>query len=81
MRPLELLASSLMPLVNPLLSGKYVAYRGIPARTVGAAMLGATRSGRRGVQRYTWPGIEALARLTAACARTAASRRPPARAR
>jgi uncharacterized protein YbjT (DUF2867 family) len=65
MRPLELAARLLMPLVNPLLLGRYAAWRGIPARTVAAAMLGATRSGRRGLQRYTWTGIEALARLTA----------------
>lgn len=65
MRPLELGARLLMPLVNPLLLGRYAAWRGIPARTVAAAMLGAMRSGRRGVQRYTWTGIEALAHLTA----------------
>jgi uncharacterized protein YbjT (DUF2867 family) len=64
MRPLELLAMGLMPLVNPLLGGKYQSYRGIPARTMGKAMLGATRSGRRGVQRYTYAGIEGLARLS-----------------
>jgi uncharacterized protein YbjT (DUF2867 family) len=64
MRPLELLARALMPLANPLLHGKYLPYRGISAATVGAAMLGATRSGRRGVQRYTYEGIQALARLT-----------------
>jgi hypothetical protein len=63
MRALELTASAVMPLLNPLLAGKYMPYRGIAARTVGAAMLGAIRSGRRGVQRYTWEGIEALARL------------------
>lgn len=76
MRPLELLAGALMPLVNPLLGGKYANYRGISARTVGAAMLGATRSGRRGVQRYTYPGIEALARLSPARARV----QPPPKA-
>jgi uncharacterized protein YbjT (DUF2867 family) len=81
MRPLELLASTLMPAVNPLLSGKYVNYRGIPARTVGAAMLGATRSGRRGVQRYTYAGIEALARLTFTRARVLPQPKAPARAR
>jgi|SRR5579863_533203 len=64
MRPLEFLATALLPLVNPLLHGKYLPYRGISAATVGAAMLGATRSGRRGVQRYTYEGIRALARLT-----------------
>jgi len=65
MRPLELAARLLMPLVNPLLLGRYAAWRGVPARTVAAAMLGATRSGRRGLQRYTWTGIEALSRLAA----------------
>lgn len=70
MRPLELLGLTLMPLVNPLLGGKYAAYRGISVTTVAQAMLGATRSGRRGVQRYTHTGIEALARATFA--------RPPA---
>jgi uncharacterized protein YbjT (DUF2867 family) len=64
MRPLEFLASALMPLAAPLLRGKYGPYRAIAARTVAAAMLGATRSGRRGVQRYTYDGIQALARLT-----------------
>ena len=70
-----------MPLVNPLLAGKYAVYRGIAARTLGAAMLGATRSGRRGVQRYTHDGIEALARLSAARARAPAQPKAPARAR
>ncbi len=64
MRPLELLACTFMPLVNPLLGGSYAAYRGISATTVGKAMLGASRSGRRGVQRYTYAGIEALSRAT-----------------
>jgi len=65
LRPLELVARMLAPLVNPLLRGRYSAYRALAARTVGAAMLGATRSGRRGVQRYTFSGITALARLSA----------------
>ena len=75
MRPLELVGLTLMPLVNPLLGGKYAAYRGISATTVGKAMLGATRSGRRGVQRYTYAGIEALSRTT-----FARPRPPPAKA-
>jgi uncharacterized protein YbjT (DUF2867 family) len=80
MRPLELAARALMPLLNPLLHGKYLPYRGISARTVGAAMLGATRSGRRGVQRYTHEGIAALSRL-APRARAPAPAKAPARAR
>jgi uncharacterized protein YbjT (DUF2867 family) len=63
MRPLELMARGVMPLLNPLLRGKYLPYRAIAARTVGAAMLGAVRSGRRGVQRYTYEGIQSLARF------------------
>jgi uncharacterized protein YbjT (DUF2867 family) len=62
LRPLELAASIAMPLVNPFLIGKREPYRAIPGRTVAAAMLGATRSGRRGVQRYTYSGIQALTR-------------------
>jgi uncharacterized protein YbjT (DUF2867 family) len=62
-RPLELAASTLMPLVNPFLVGKREAFRGIPARTVAAAMVGVTRSARRGVQRYTYSAIQALSRV------------------
>ena len=62
-RPLELGALVAMPLVNPFLRGERAAFRGIPVKTVGAAIVGATRSGRKGVQRYTYAGIEALARL------------------
>jgi uncharacterized protein YbjT (DUF2867 family) len=62
-RPLEIAASALMPLVNPLLTGKREPFRGIPARTVAAAMVGVTRSGRRGVQRYTYSAIQALSRI------------------
>ena len=81
MRPLELVPSALMPLIAPLLRGKYLPYRAIGARTVAAAMLGATRSGRRGVQRYTYEGIQALARLTAPRTRPLTQSKAPARAR
>ena len=80
MRPLELAAMAFMPLANLFLVGKRAAYRGVSARTVAGAMVGATRSGRKGVQRYLNPGIHALARLTAARA-AAAPERKPARAR
>ena len=80
-RPLELAATALMPLLNPLLRGNTCPYRAISARVVGAALLGATRSGRRGVQRYDWEGLQALARLGAARARTPAQPKAPARAR
>jgi uncharacterized protein YbjT (DUF2867 family) len=60
LRPLELAATLLMPLVNPLLVGTYAIYRGIPVRTLALAMLGASRSARRGVNRYSYAGILAL---------------------
>ena len=60
-RPLELLARLGMPLINPLLFGTREPYRGIPARTVAKAMVAATRSARKGLQRYTYAGIQALA--------------------
>ena len=63
MRPLELGAMAVMPLVNPFLRGPREAFRGISAKTVGTAIVGATRSGRRGVTRYTYSAIEALTRL------------------
>ena len=80
MRPLELGARLFMPLVNPLLMGRFTAWRGVAVSTVAAAMLGAMRSGRRGEQRYTWTGIEALARVTAR-ARVPAAAAPSARTR
>jgi uncharacterized protein YbjT (DUF2867 family) len=76
MRPLELAATALMPLVNPFLVGNRAAFRGISARRVAAAMVGATRSGRRGVQRYVNPSIEALARLSPPRAAPAPDRKP-----
>ena len=63
MRILELGALLVMPLANPFLRGEREVFRAISAKTVGAAIVGATRSGRKGVQRYTYSGMEALARL------------------
>lgn len=57
----QLAATLLMPLINPLRLGARLPHRGIPARTVAAAMLGAARSGRRGVYRYTYAALNALA--------------------
>ena len=62
-RPLELLGSVFMPLVNPFLTGKREPLRAIPARTVASAMVGSIRSGRRGVYRYTYSAIQSLARI------------------
>lgn len=61
MRPLELAGRLLMPLANPFLVGAHEGYRGIPARTVAAAMLGAARSSRRGIYRYTYGAMRSLA--------------------
>jgi hypothetical protein len=44
-------------------------------------MLGAIRTGRRGVQRYTYEGIEALARLAVSRTRAPAQPKTPAGAR
>lgn len=62
-RTADLARRAVMPLVNPLLLGPRAVYRGVPVRTAAAAMLGTLRSGRRGVQRYTYQGICALAAL------------------
>jgi uncharacterized protein YbjT (DUF2867 family) len=63
LRPLELLTIAVMPLVNPFLSGARLSYRGIGARKLAAAVIGASRSGRRGVYRYTWQALQQLATL------------------
>lgn len=65
LRPLELAAMAVMPLVNPFLTGKREAFRAIPGSTVAAALVGVTRSGRRGLQRYPYSAIQALARIKA----------------
>lgn len=61
MQPRDLLLSGVMPLVNPFLFGAREQYRAIHVKTVAAAMIGAMRSGRRGVYRYTYGGIQQLA--------------------
>jgi uncharacterized protein YbjT (DUF2867 family) len=80
-RPLEIAALAVVPLLRPLLRGKYLRYRAISARALGAAMLGATRSGRRGVQRYDWEGLQALARVGATRPGPSPQPKAPARAR
>jgi uncharacterized protein YbjT (DUF2867 family) len=61
LRPLELGAQLLMPLLNPLLLGGWSRYRAIPAATVASAMCGAAQSGRRGLHRYSYDAILNLA--------------------
>lgn len=81
MRPAELAAMALMSLANPFLVGRRAAYRAISARRVAAAMVGASRSGRKGVQRYVNQGLLALARLTPSHGPATAQERKPARVR
>ena len=71
LRPAEIAATVLMPLLNPFLGGKLQQYRGIAARDLAAAMLGAARSMRRGVYVYAGDALRTLAR---AGRRTAAAR-------
>ena len=60
-RPLELAGTLVMPLINPPLLGGLAQYRGIAATDVAAAMLGAARAQRRGVQVYAGQALRALA--------------------
>ncbi|HJS22468.1 MAG TPA: NAD(P)H-binding protein [Steroidobacteraceae bacterium] len=52
-RPLELAASVVMPILNLALHGPAEKYRAIPASAVAAAMVGAARGASRGIRRYT----------------------------
>jgi uncharacterized protein YbjT (DUF2867 family) len=63
LRALDLARIAVMPLVNPLLVGPRVMHRAIPVGTLAAAALGTLRSGRRGVQRFTYEAICGLAQL------------------
>jgi uncharacterized protein YbjT (DUF2867 family) len=66
LRPLELMASVLMPLLNPLLRGRLAPYRPIAVGDVALAMLGAARSGRRGIHVYAGDALRALVAKTRA---------------
>ncbi len=61
-RPVETLSRIAMPWVNPLLRGGLADYRGIDVADLAGAMLGASRSGRRGVTRYRGRALQKLAR-------------------
>ena len=63
MRPKDLALTTFMPLANLFLFGAREQYRGIAANVVARAMLGATRTGRRGVYRYGYQGLQQLAEL------------------
>jgi uncharacterized protein YbjT (DUF2867 family) len=60
-RPLELLLQGALWSINPLILGPWMRYRGISADTVAAAMLGAARSGRRGINRHDYKDMSGLA--------------------
>ena len=60
-RPMELLAKAGMGIGNLFLHGEKARFRGISAETVGKAMLGASRTGRKSFTRYTHDDIVRLA--------------------
>ena len=59
----QLLSLIGVAVVRPLQLGAAVSRRAVGASQVAAAMIGATRSGRRGVYRYEFSGIESLSRM------------------
>jgi uncharacterized protein YbjT (DUF2867 family) len=59
----QLLAMTLALLLRPLQFGARKSARAIAISQVAAAMLGAARSGRRGIYRYDFSGIQALSRM------------------
>jgi uncharacterized protein YbjT (DUF2867 family) len=61
LRPLELVAQWTLPVLGPLMIGPLQPWRPVSAATLAQAMLGAARSGRRGVMRFTWRAITTLA--------------------
>ena len=61
MRPLEFAAQWTLPVVAPLMFGALARWRPVGADVLARAMLGAARSGRRGVTRHTWSAIRMLA--------------------
>jgi uncharacterized protein YbjT (DUF2867 family) len=80
LRPLEVLGRIVAPIVNPFLNGEREGLRAIEAAVVAKAMLGAARTGRRGIYRYTYSGIRQLAEIRApqpSVAAAAAARNKP----
>lgn len=68
-RTAEALGRVFMPLLNLLLLGRLERWRAISARSVAAAMRAAARSGRLGVQRYSWRSLRAMAQTAPTTAR------------
>ncbi len=63
MNPLQLVSMSAALALRPLQLGARESQRAIFATEVAAAMVGAARSGRRGVYRYEFSGIRSLSRM------------------
>ncbi|MGH8262391.1 MAG: NAD(P)H-binding protein [Steroidobacterales bacterium] len=61
-RPLEIAGQAAMTIGNLLLHGEAAKYRAISAETVGRAMLGAARTGRKSFTRYTHVDLQRLAK-------------------
>ncbi len=59
----QLLSMTAALALRPLQVGARESHRAVGASQVAAAMLGATRSGRRGIYRYDFSGIQALSRM------------------
>ena len=62
-RLVQLLSMAMNLLVRPLQFGARASHRAIFASDVAAGMLGAARSGRRGIYRYDFSGILSLSRI------------------
>ncbi len=60
-RPREFLLQWTLPVIAPLMIGRAQAYRPVHAATLARAMVGAARSGRRGVMRFTYAALRGLA--------------------
>jgi uncharacterized protein YbjT (DUF2867 family) len=61
LRPREFALQWTLPAIAPLMIGALAPWRPVGAETLARAMLGASRSGRRGVTRHVWPAIRKLA--------------------
>lgn len=64
-RPGEAVAQRLSPVLSLLLHGRMRQYRGIPAATVGAAMVGTALAGRTGTSILHFDALHSAARRAA----------------
>ncbi len=61
-RPAEAVMRLLAPALNPLLVGKWAAYRGVRVEDLATAMLAVARTAKRGVNRYSGEALSAMTR-------------------